>query len=69
MSTDDAYRTKYAEYEDLFDPVQTDRQARRRRRTRRNPAPRREPDEAVAELADTAGLEAGFHSSNSARPP
>jgi len=63
VSTDDAYRTKYAEYEELFDPMQTDRQARRHRRTRRTPAARREPDEAVAELADTAGLEAGFHPS------
>lgn len=61
MSTDDTYATKYAEYEDLFDPMQTDRQARRHRRTRRNPAPRREADEAIAELADTVGLEAGFH--------
>ncbi|NLG49213.1 MAG: hypothetical protein GX552_03760 [Chloroflexi bacterium] len=61
MSTDDTYPTKYAEYEDMFDPMQTDRQARRQRRTRRNPTPRKEPDEAVAELADTTGLEAGFH--------
>lgn len=61
MSTDDTYATKYAEYEDLFDPMQTDRQARRHRRTQRNPAPRREADEAIAELADTVGLEAGFH--------
>ncbi len=61
MSTDDAYPAKYAEYEDLFDPIQTDRQARRKRRTRRNPAPRKEPEKVVAELADTVGLEAGFH--------
>jgi len=53
-------------YEDLFDPMRTDRQARRKRKPVPRHVPKKLESEAVAELADSVGadaieLEGGFN--------
>lgn len=50
----------FDEYENLFDPINTDRQARRQRKPRINPKERKQRHEQVREIADTVGLEAGL---------
>ena len=50
----------YDEYEQLFDPINTDRQARRKRKPRIDPNARKQHHEKVREVADTVGLEAGL---------
>lgn len=52
----------YEQYEEMFNPTQADRQARRKRKPRVDPHTRKKPEEQVVEtLADeTAGLEGGF---------
>jgi RIO kinase 1 len=61
VTTDDPYLDKYAQYEELFDPMRTDRQARRKRKSRPQHTPKKSAADVVAELADeTAGLEGGF---------
>ena len=51
---------EYTEYEDLFDPMNIDRQARRKR----NPKPQHQPkaarQEIIEEIADTTTLESDF---------
>jgi len=62
--TDDSYFDKYEQYEELFDPLKTDRQARRKRKPRVNHVPKKSPDEIIDEIADeTTGLESGFETS------
>jgi RIO kinase 1 len=51
---------KYDIYEDQFNPLKTDRKARRKRRPRASSKPRKSREEIVEQLADTAGLESGF---------
>ncbi len=61
MTYDDPYLDKYAQYEDLFDPVRTDRQARRKRKPKPKHLPKKTPSQLITELADeTEGLEGGF---------
>ncbi len=51
---------KYESYEALFDPMQNDRQARRKRKPKVKHTPKKAQHEVVAELAETTGLEGGF---------
>ncbi|MHB0856409.1 MAG: RIO1 family regulatory kinase/ATPase domain-containing protein [Anaerolineae bacterium] len=51
---------EYEKYEDLFDPLQNDRQARRRIKPEAHHNAKKPLEEAVAELAAPAGMEAGF---------
>ncbi|MBN1565477.1 MAG: hypothetical protein JXA10_16645 [Anaerolineae bacterium] len=51
---------KYDIYEDQFDPINTNRQARRKRKPRTTSKPRKSREDVVQQLADTAGLESGF---------
>lgn len=51
---------KYEEYEDRFDPIRTDRQARRQRKPKANHAPKKASEVIVHEIADPIGLEEGF---------
>ena len=52
---------KYESYEALFDPMQNDRQARRKRKPKVKHTPKKAQHEIVAELAETTGLEGGFN--------
>jgi len=55
------YDEKYAEYEALFDPMQNDRQARRKRKPKVNHTPKKSRDKIIEELTDDfSGLEGGF---------
>ena len=56
----DSYEDDYEYYERLFDPMQTDRRARRKRKPTVRHIPKKAEDEVVAELGELAGLEAGF---------
>lgn len=56
-----AYHEEYAHYAEQFDPMNYDRQARRRRKPRIDPHQGPSREEVVEELADTAGLESGFN--------
>jgi RIO kinase 1 len=47
-------------YEDLFDPLRTDRQARRRRKPRVVPKHEKPRSEILAELGEVTGQDAGF---------
>ncbi len=51
---------QYEEYESLFDPMQTDRQARRKRKPKARHVPKKAYHEVINEIADTTGLEGGF---------
>lgn len=62
QSNDDAYIDEFEIYEELFDPLRTDRKARRGRKPRARHVPKKSQVQVVAELADeAAGLEGGFH--------
>ena len=50
----------YDDFEAAFDPMTTDRQARRKRKKKVNHIPKKSQDEIVNEIADTTGLEGGF---------
>lgn len=50
----------YDEYEDLFDPMKNDRQARRKRKPKAHHKPKKKQDAIIEEIADTTGIEAGF---------
>ena len=50
----------YDDYEQLYDPMYTDRQARKQRKPRVNPKDRKQRQQKVREVADTVGLEAGL---------
>lgn len=56
MSIEDSYEF----YEELFDPMKTDRKARRRRKPKVNHTPKKSHEEIIEEIADTDGLEGGF---------
>ncbi len=51
---------QYEAYEDLFDPLRFDRQARRKRRPRAHHQPKKSEMEIIASAADVIGLEGGF---------
>ncbi len=52
---------RYSEYESRFDPLQTDRQARRKRKPKVHHIPRRDQSEVIADIVDAVGLENGFN--------
>ncbi|MBN1679221.1 MAG: hypothetical protein JW966_02945 [Anaerolineae bacterium] len=51
---------EFEHYEDQFNPMRTDRQARRRRKPRVKYIPKKSQGEVVDEVADVTGVEAGF---------
>lgn len=50
----------YSEFEDDFDPMQYDRQARRKRKSKAHHIPKKTQEEIIEEIADTTGVEGGF---------
>lgn len=61
MRSDDNLLEPFEEYEEQFDPVRTDRQARRKRKPKVRHTPKKSHGQIIAELADeTAEFEAGF---------
>jgi RIO kinase 1 len=54
------YEDEHEYYERMFDPVRTERRARRKRKPVPRHIPKRAEDEVIAELGDLAGLEGGF---------
>ncbi|MBZ0303705.1 MAG: hypothetical protein K8J31_28455 [Anaerolineae bacterium] len=59
MSTHD-FEEIYTQYEAWFDPMQTDRQARRKRKPKAVHRPKKGRSDVLAEIAETTGLEGGF---------
>lgn len=56
------YTDEYDDYEDLFDPMQYDRQARRKRKPKANHQPKKSRSEVLEEISeDLSGLEGGFN--------
>ena len=51
---------QYEDYETLFDPMQTDRKARRQRKPKAHHIPNKQQREVITEIADTDNVEAGF---------
>jgi RIO kinase 1 len=51
----------YEEYEDRFNPLRTDRHARRARKPKIKHTPKKAQHQVVEEVADPVGLEEGFH--------
>jgi RIO kinase 1 len=51
---------QYADYEAQFDPLNTDRHARRKRKPIPHHRPKKQPVEMLSEVADAVGLEGGF---------
>ncbi|HEX2908963.1 MAG TPA: RIO1 family regulatory kinase/ATPase [Phototrophicaceae bacterium] len=58
----DSYYDKYADYEDQFNPLHSDRKARKARKPKIKHTPKKDEHQLVQELADTVGLEGGFKS-------
>ncbi|MBI5959179.1 MAG: hypothetical protein HY866_10620, partial [Chloroflexi bacterium] len=52
---------RYAEYEERFDPLKTDRKARRSRKAKINHTPKKTDREIIDEISDPIGLEDGFN--------
>lgn len=50
---------KYDIYAEQFNPIETDRQARRKRKPRVSPKPKKSDHEIVTEIADATGVEGG----------
>lgn len=50
----------YESYEQLFDPMNNDRQARRKRKPKANHTPKKDQQEILEEIVDPMGLEGGF---------
>ena len=50
----------YEDYEAIFDPLQNDRQSRRKRKPKVVHQPKKSRDEVIDEIAETTGLEGGF---------
>lgn len=51
---------RFEQYEDQFNPLHTDRKARRKRKPRVNHQPKKAEDQILVEIADTRWLEGGF---------
>ncbi len=60
MTEDDLLLDELEYYETLFDPLRTDRKARRSRKPVAKHQVSIDPGQAIAEMAETTGLEAGF---------
>ncbi len=63
MISDDSYPDESEAYEELFSPLRTDRQARRRRKPKARHVPKKSRRQIIAEIADVTGLEGGFDTS------
>jgi len=63
MNSKNKYSDQYETYEDLFNPIRFDRQARRKRRPKPNHKPKKTQQEIISNSADTIGLEGGFQTS------
>jgi RIO kinase 1 len=57
---DHAHQDKYEHYEELFNPLNIDRQARRKRKPKVKHIPKKSPGQVITEIAETVGLEGGF---------
>jgi len=53
----------YADYESQFDPMRTDRQARRKRKAIAEHKPKKDERDIIAEITDAVALEGGFETS------
>jgi RIO kinase 1 len=51
---------KYEYYEELLDPLRTDRKARRKRKPKVNHTPKKTQSQILVEIAEATGLEEGF---------
>ncbi len=60
MSRTEQYLDDYEIYEEQFNPLYFDRQARRQRKPKPNHQPKKTTTKIVEEIADTIGLEGGF---------
>lgn len=60
MGNVNAYLNDFDDFDEQYDPVSSDRKARRKRKPRVNPKDRPTRREAAANVADLAGLEGGF---------
>lgn len=60
MTTDEADLDKYEAYAAQFDPLRTDRQARRQRELKPKHSPKKSPDQVIADIAEPIGLEGEF---------
>ncbi len=60
MANNDIYVDEYEMYEERFNPLRVDRQARRKRKPRVKHNPKKSQDKIINEIADTVGLEGGF---------
>ena len=54
---------RYESYEEQFNPLRHDRQARRKRRPKTNYRPKKTAQQIIEESAQTVGLEGGFETS------
>ena len=61
MTEYDFYEDDYESYEELFNPLRTDRQARRKRKPKSKHTPKKSQSAIISELAQTTGLEGGFN--------
>lgn len=59
-TNDHDHLDRYSDYEDRFDPLNTDRQARRKRKPKAKHQPKKAEAALREEVADLAGLEGGF---------
>lgn len=60
MNSDNPYSDPYESYEELFNPIQVDRQARRKRRPKVNHKPKKTQEELISNTADVIGVEGGL---------
>jgi RIO kinase 1 len=59
--SDDSFDDEvYSDYEAQFDPLQRDRQARRKRKAKAKHVPKKQQQAVIEEIAQTTGLEGGF---------
>jgi RIO kinase 1 len=56
----ESYTEEFDLYEDQFDPLKTDRQARRKRKPKAKHTPKKSAHDVLTEIADAEGLESGF---------
>jgi RIO kinase 1 len=56
----DLYGDSYSEYETQFDPMHTDRQARRKRKPKAKHVPKKAQTEVVASIGENTGVEGGL---------
>jgi len=60
VTREDRHADLFEDYEELFDPLHSDRKARRRRKPEPRHVPKRPSHDIITELAEPEGLELGF---------